>query len=309
MDPYKILGVSKTSSDTEIKAAFRKLSKKYHPDLNAGNKDAEKKFKEINNAYELIKNKEARDRLEQENAQPNYQDYAQAGRQGPFYYETQTPGSRYGNYAQGDYEDFFDTLFKGSTTRGFSGNFEDQVEFPGQDIQYSMEITFKEAVLGVEKEIILAKGKHLKVKIPAGIESGTKLRFKGHGSKGMGRSKSGDAYVEVRVKNSPTFRKEGANLVLEVPVTINEAINGAKIEVPTIEGKVLLTIPAGVNSGTKLRMKGKGYYLRSTKNKGDQIVVIKIVLPEKIDPELKTFFENWSKKHSYNPRSHLNFQE
>ncbi|MFH0977087.1 MAG: DnaJ C-terminal domain-containing protein [Spirochaetota bacterium] len=292
MDPYAILGVSKTATDDEIKKAYRNLAKKYHPDLNPNNKQAEQEFKKVSAAYELIGTKEAREKFEKGEFNEQFADSQR--RSGPFYHEFQDADRRYTHYYEGDDEDFLKSFFSGFAGKGRS------MDVPGQDHLYKMEIELKDAVLGNEQEIMLAGGQRLKVKIPAGVEDGAKLRFKGRGGAGTGKGKPGDAYVEIFIKPSKDFKLEGNDLEIEVPVTVDEAVNGLKIKIPTIDGAVMLTIPPGANTGTKLRVKGKG--MPHGKERGDQIVVLKVVLPEKIDPEFNEFIKRWSKDHPYNPR-------
>ncbi len=294
-DPYKTLGVSSTATEDEIKKAFRRLAKKYHPDLNPGNKASEQKFKEINDAYSMIGTKEAREKYDRGEADENF--YNQAGGPGRSYYRDFQDGQgRYTRVYQGDGEDLFGSIFEqfGAGRGEFS--------MPGQDHVYKMEVDIQDAVHGAEREITMPDGRRIKVKIPPGIEEGAKLRFKELGGAGYGKGKPGDAYVEISIKSSGIFKIEGRNIETEVPVTLDEAINGSKINVPTIDGNVLLTIPAGVNTGTKLRIKGKGMPGRGGKDRGDQLVSLKVMLPDSMDDRLKDFIKAWSKDHPYNPR-------
>ena len=291
-NPYEILGVSKTATDEEIKKAYRALAKTYHPDLNPNKKEAEQKFKEVSIAYKLIENKEAREKYEQGILNEEFADSSARG--GPFYSDFQNGNGRYTYQFDGNPEDILKSFFS-----GFSGG---GMDFPGQDHIYKMEIDLKDAILGAEKEIMLADGKRLKVKIPAGISDHEKLRFKNHGGQGTGKGKAGDAYVEILLKPSGIFKINDSNLEIEIPLSLDEAINGAKIKVPTIEGTVNVTVPPGVNSGARLRIKGKGIPSGKDKIRGDQIVIVKVVLPDNIDDELREFIKTWSKKNSYNPR-------
>lgn len=294
-DPYKTLGVSKDATDEEIKKAYRALAKKYHPDLNPNKKETELKFKEVSLAYKLIENKEAREKYAKGIYEEQFADTTARG--GPFYSEFQDGGGRYTYNFEGNPEDLFKSFFSGFKGGGTGG-----MDVPGQDHLYKMEIDLKDAVTGIEQEIVLSNGKRLKVKIPAGISSNEKLRFKNQGEPGIGKGKTGDAYVEILIRPSDVFKISGNNLEIELPLTLDEAVNGAKIKVPTIEGSVNVTIPPGVNAGTRLRIKGKGMPLGKGQGRGDQIVIVHIVLPEKIDNEFRDFIKSWSGTHSYNPR-------
>lgn len=291
-DPYKILDVPKTATDEEIKKAYRTLAKKYHPDLNPNKKEAELKFKEISVAYKLIENKEAREKYEKGIYDEQFADSAARG--GPFYSDFQNSGGRYTYQFDGNPEDILKSFFSGLRSGG--------MDIPGQDHLYKMEIDLKDAILGAEKEIILTEGKKIKVKIPAGISSNEKLRFKNQGGPGTGKGKPGDAYIEILIKPSDTFKINGSNLEIEVPLSLNEAVNGAMINIKTIEGMVKVSIPPGVNSGSRLRIKGRGMPAGKDKTRGDQIVIIKVMLPDRIDDEFREYIKNWSIKHSYDPR-------
>jgi DnaJ-class molecular chaperone len=293
MDPYEILGVSKTASDDDIKRAYRNLAKKYHPDLNPNNKEAEQKFKKISVAYSLIETKEAREKFEK--GQFDEQAADARFRSGPFYRESQENGGRYTNYYEGDNEDILNAFFSKFT--GKNG----QTDLPGQDHLYKMDIDLKDAVLGAEREILL-EGTKLKVKIPAGIAEGTKLKFKEQGGHGIGKGKRGDAYVEISFKSSDNFKKNGSDVEIEIPINIDEAVNGSKIEAPAIDGLVFITIPPGSNTGTKLRLKGKGLPHQHGNGRGDQIIILKVMLPPKTDSDFNAFIKRWSADHSYNPR-------
>lgn len=296
-DPYQTLGVSKTATQDEIKKSYRKLAKKYHPDLNPGNKEAEKKFKEVSHAFDQVGTEEARAKFDNgetnEQQQKQYEEFMRR-RGNQSYYDTQHEGGRY-SYSFGEDvggADFFENLFGGARHRN--------VNFPGEDINYKMEVDFKEAARGSEKVITLANGKNLKVKIPPGIDSGKKLRFKGMGEPGIGQGAAGDAYVEITVKPLEGFSRKGKDILSELPISFLDAITGAEIEVPTIDGNILMKIPAGVSTGTKLRIKNKG--AGPEDNRGSQLVELKIVMPKNIDPALKEAAMNLKDQFNYNPR-------
>jgi DnaJ-class molecular chaperone len=297
-NPYDTLGVKANASQDEIKNAYRSLAKKLHPDLNPGNKTAEKKFKEVNAAYEAVGTADERakyDRGESEaQAQAEAQAranarYGQGGTRGgrtqgnPFYYETQGgEGAGTGRYSQ---------FFNGMDDDVFG-------QAMNRDETYQMSIDLKDAVLGTEKEITLPSGTKLRVKIPAGIDTGKKLRFSGMGTA------SADVYIEIKVIPSPVFTRDGNHLEIEIPISAAESIMGAEIKVPTLDGFVSMKVPPSVSSGQKLRIAGKG-----VPGKGDQLVKIKIVNPDPksalFDEELKNAISEWSKRHPFNPRPNL----
>lgn len=299
-DPYQSLGLNKQASQEDIKKSFRKLAKKYHPDLNPGNKEAEIKFKEVSHAFDLIGTPEARAKFDRgetdEQQQKQYEEFMNRKKGKPSYYDTQHDGGRY-SYSFGEDiggADFFENLFGGAGRRKGS------MDFPGEDITYKMEVDFKEAALGGEKVITLPDGKKLQVKIPAGIDSGKKLRFKNMGQPGFGKGPAGDAFIEINVRPLPGFTRSGDDIETELPVSFLDAITGAEVEVPTLDGSVMMKIPPGVSTGSKLRIKGKGAGAEG--KRGNQIVVLKIVMPKQVDPALKIAVENLKHQFNYDPR-------
>lgn len=303
-DPYEVLGVSKSASLEEIKKSYRKIAKKFHPDLNPGNKEAEKKFKAASHAFDQIGTAEARAKYDRgetdEQKQHQYDEYMKNQGQRQSFHRSQQNGGRY-SYSFGEDlggEDFFENLF-GRARGGSQGH---GVNLPGEDLTYKMDVEFREAALGGEKTITLPTGKSFQVKIPAGIESGKKLRFKGLGQPGFNQGPPGDAYIEIHVKDLDGFKRKGKDIEVEVPISFIEAITGGEIKVPTLEGEVMLSIPAGVSTGSKLRVKGKGAGQGDTR--GNQIVVLKVVTPKEVNPELKAAIENLKTQFDYNPRMH-----
>ena len=301
MSPYETLGVSATAKQDEIKSAYRNLAKKYHPDLNPGNKEAEKKFKQINTAYEQVGTPEARAKYDRGESESESQEGFKRGRQGPFYHQTQESGGRYSAPFGGMDQDFFESIFgrMGGAGGGRSG------DMPGEDVVYQMDVSFEDAARGAEREITLPNGKRLRVRIPAGVESGTRLRFAGQGESGAGKGQSGDAYVQLQVKSSPLFRRVGKDIELELPISVSEAILGTEVKVPSLEGSLLLKVPPGVSSGQRLRVSGMGVPDLKDGKKGDQYVILKIVLPQAFDPEFKREVEAWSRRQPFDPRANL----
>lgn len=305
-DPYLILGVNKTSSLGEIKEAYKKLARKYHPDLNPGKKESEEKFKEVSHAFDLIGTAEAKSKFDSgetdEQKQQQYEEFMKnRGRhRGPTYKETQDKGGRYSyEYASGMDDDIFASFFRKSQSQNSGNGF----NYPGEDELYLLEIDFKESAVGVQKTLTLPNGKKLQVQIPGGITSGQKLKFKGQGKPGIGTGISGDLYIQVNVKPSEKFKREGKDIVSEVLISFFEAINGGVVEVDTVDGKVMLTIPAGVTTGTKVRIKGKGAGKQN--ERGHHLAVIKVVMPKDPPPELKSSIALLEKQFNYNPRIHI----
>lgn len=302
-DPYSILNVPKTADQDEIKKAFRNLAKKLHPDLNPGNKEAEKKFKDVSHAFDLIGTPEARKKFDQgetsEHEKANYEEFFKQ-RRGPFYSQTQSGpgGGRYSYSFQDDLgdEDLFETIFgKRRSGKTRSGG------FPGEDQLFQVEVDFTEAALGAEKLITLPNGKNLQVKIPAGIEEGKRLRFKGQGSPGQGGANAGDLYLEIKIRPKEGFKRIGQDIETEVAISFFEAILGGDIPVNTLDGKVMLKIPPGSSSGMKLRVKGKG--AGEAGKRGNLLVQLKILVPKSPSKELTESIQKIFKECSYDPRT------
>lgn len=293
-DPYQTLGVAKDASQEVIKNAYRSLAKKHHPDLNPGKKESEAKFKDVAAAYELIGTPEARAKFDRGESEPA--GASTGGR--PFYYQSQDQDDpRYSTfYGGGMNEDFFENLF-----RGRGGARANRNDIPGEDQLYQMEVDFRDAALGAQREITLPGNKKLQIKIPAGVESGTKLRFRGQGGPGRGAGAPGDAYVELNVRPLAGFTRVGKDIEVELPISFYEALTGAEIKTNTIDGSVSLKIPPGVSTGNRLRIRGRGIGSPSGE-RGDQIVVLKVVMPKNPSAEWQTAAREWKEKFSYNPR-------
>ncbi|GIX16900.1 MAG: molecular chaperone DnaJ [Rhodothalassiaceae bacterium] len=298
---YDILGVPKTASQEEIAKAYREKAKKLHPDLHPGDKKAEEEFKDVSRAYEILKDPEKR-------AKYDRGEIDEQGQERPaFRYRDFAGGPGHDRYAGGaafedlfDIEDLFGDFF--SARRGTRGA-RMRMARRGADVRYRMPVDFVTAARGGSRRLTLADGSTIDLTIPPGVETGHVLRLKGRGEPGIDGGPPGDALIELVVAPHPFFRREGRDVVLELPITIDEAVLGAKVEVPTLDGRVKVTVPAGSSSGRTLRLKGKG--IRTRTGTGDQLVRLKIVLPERIDPELKTFMEEWRKRHAYDPRAKM----
>lgn len=306
-DPYSVLGVAKTAKQEDITKAYRKLAKKLHPDLNPGDKAAEEKFKQITAAYDIIGDEEKRGRYDrgeidasgQERPQQRYYREYAGGEEGARYRSTA------GYEDIGAFSDLFGDLFgERGGMRGAAGG--RRFSMRGQDAQYRLDVGFLDAVNGTKTRITLPDGGTLDVTIPPGVTDGQVLRLKGKGNPGMGEGEPGDALIEIAVRPHPVFKREGDDIVVEVPITFDEAVLGGKVEVPTVTGRVSVTVPPGANNGQTLRLKGRGVK-RGTKA-GDQLVKLSVVMPERIDDELKSFAEKWRESHRYDPRGKLKEQ-
>jgi len=353
-DYYEVLGVSKEASDEEIKKAFRKLAKKYHPDLNPGDKEAEIKFKEINEAYEVLSDPNKRAKYDQfGHAAFDPNEYAGSGRTGGF---------GFGDINFGDIGDIFENFFFGGSRSSSRRNGPQK----GADLKYSMEISFEEAAFGVEKEITVnkfvtcstcggsgskpgtspeicrhcngtgqvqykqsspfgqfvnirtcdvchgegkiitnpcttcgGKGKvrkkvKINIKVPAGIDDGQTISLRGEGDPGTRGGPPGDLYISINVRPHPIFKRNGYDVICEMPITFVQAALGAELEVPTLDGKVKYTIPEGTQTGSVFRLKGKGIpYIRGS-GRGDQYVKVNIDVPKKLNEKQKEILRQFA---------------
>lgn len=303
-DYYKILGVETDAETSEIKTAYRKLARKYHPDLNPG-EEAEARFKEVAEAWEVLKDSERR------------AEYDELRRYGGRKQDFQPPpGWQPGQGAgaeqfSGDFSEFFNSIFGGGFRRGASG-WSGGVDLGGQDVEIEMPVFLEETITDIRKPVeyeipVVAEGqlrhqrKSLKVTIPAGVADGERIRVKGQGAPGSGRGGPGDLYLHIRLVPHPVFDVEGHNLLLTVPVAPWEAALGARVVVPTLEGRINLTIAAGSQSGQKLRVRGKG--LAGKAGRGDLYAVLKVVMPPDASEQTKKLWEQLAEKAAFDPRA------
>jgi DnaJ-class molecular chaperone len=324
-NPYEVLGVQPQTSADEIKKAFRKQAKRLHPDANKNDPKAAVKFAELNAAYEIVGDEDKRkafDRGEIDaEGKPRFQGFEgfgarpRGGRGREAHFETFSFGpegvSRSGGPGGGfgAFEDILSSVFGGRRNGArvdFGTEFtpDDFGSSPaGRDVAAEATITLTEAALGTKKRVRLPTGKDVEVKIPAGLSDGQQIRLKGQGLAGLPGGTAGDALITVRLAPHPHFKLEGANLRVEVPITLYEAVLGGKVRVPTLDGAVELAIPAGTNTGRTFRLKGKG--IKAKSGTGDLLATARIVLPDHPDPELEALMRAWQQDKPYNPRRNL----
>ena len=334
-DYYEILGVPRTASADDIKKAHRKLVRKYHPDVNKNNKEAEERFKEAQEAYDV---------LSEPGKRRNYDQFghagvgaggapgaggdaweafrrAQQGRGGAGgargYSWQPGPGVSVEDLeGMGDFGDIFEQLFGarggaaaggGGGARGARGPRMRPTPPRGSDVEHPVTLTFAQAARGTNLPLQINRDGRLEtidIKIPAGVKEGSRVRIKGKGQESPG-GEPGDLYIVTQVHPHPYFRREGLDILLDVPISLYEALNGTKLEVPTLEGPVTLTIPPGTSSHSKLRIKGRG--IERGSEKGDQYVVIKVVVPKNLDDEDKAMLKKQEQKHPLNPRADIHW--
>jgi DnaJ-class molecular chaperone len=303
-DPYEILGLDRTADEAAIKAAYRKLAKRHHPDLHPGDKKAADRFSELNNANDLLSDPERRARFDRGELDAEGHELPPRGQ---FYRDFRGgPGGGFGGgpgaerYAgtQGDSAGFTEDDIAAFFARHFNARGEGaNMHVPGADLQYALTLGFLEAANGTSRRVLLPDGRALDVKIPAGIDDGHTMRLKGQGRPGLGGGPPGDALIEVTVAPHPFFHRSGDDVIVDLPVTLKEAVLGASVSVPTIKGHVKLTIPPGSGDGTRLRLRGRGI------REGHQYVELKVAVPPGQEPALAEFLRDWTPSHPFNPRA------
>jgi DnaJ-class molecular chaperone len=303
-DLYSQLGIQRGASEAEIKKAYRKLAKELHPDRNKDNPKATERFGKVTQAYDILTDKDKRARYdrgeidEQGNPKAPF-GFGGGGRPGGagggFYQRSGGPTEfDFGSGETADLSDLFEGLF---------GNFGRRSAPPprGQDVAYRLPVAFEDAATLKDQRVTLSSGKTVDIKLPKGVEDGTKIRLAGQGIAGPGGN--GDAIVTIEIKPHRFYRRDGNDIRLDLPVSLDEAVLGAKVKVPTVDGQVMLSVPKGASSGKVLRLKGRGF-TRKDGSRGDQLVTLMIQIPEG-DGELSRFVEGWSRKGGGNPRAAL----
>jgi curved DNA-binding protein len=301
-DYYKVLGVDRNASEKEIKRAYRRLAREYHPDVNPGDESAEERFKEINEAHEVLSDPEKRAKYDQLGA--NYQRWQHAGRDPSSFDWSQWVGGTPGGVrfqwkgdigdlfggSGGSFSDFFQAIFGGlgggAAPQGGRGRIR-----RGQDLQVDVEIGLEEAFGGTTR-LLESDGRRIRVKIPPGARTGSKIRVKGRGSPAYGGGQAGDLYLNVSVRPHPAFRREGDDLRCEVDVDLYTAVLGGETHLRTLNGEVALKIPAGTSGGKVFRLQGKGMpKAGSPKQHGDLLATVRLKVPEKLDKRQRELFE------------------
>ena len=296
-DYYQTLNVKRDASEKEIKQAYRRLARQYHPDVNPGDAAAEQKFKEISEAYEVLSNTENRAKYDRFGHQAF--DMGDSGFGGFHTGNLRDIFGSGGGFAEG-FGAIFDDLFTGGGRAG-------PMPQRGQDVEQTLEIPFEDAVRGTTTRVKLTHRdgsvERRQVKIPPGVDTGTKIRIAGKGGAGTAGGPAGDLYVVMRVKPHAYFERRGSDIECEVPVTLAEAMLGAKIKVPTIDGPTAMTLPPGTQNGRRFRLRGKGAPNRQGNERGNQVVRVQVVLPETLDDRSRELLEEFSARNPMQPRA------
>ncbi|MNE19152.1 Curved DNA-binding protein [compost metagenome] len=299
IDYYKVLDVTKSATEADIKKAYRKLARKYHPDLNPNDKEAEKKFKEINEANEVLSNPENRkkydkygkdwkhaDEFEKAGYDPNQQQSRQQG--GYQYSEGDFSGFGGGDFSGSDFSDFFNSMYGGGKSRS-------QAKYRGQDFNAELELDLK-AAYTTHKQNLTVNGKNIRITIPAGVENGQIIKIPNHGGPGVNGGPNGDLYITFIISNNSDFKREGNNLYADAPIDLYTAILGGETYINTFDGKVKIKVSPETQPGTKVKLKGKGFPVYKKENQfGDLYITYTIKLPTKLSDREKELFEELAK--------------
>lgn len=305
-DYYSVLGVQRNAVEKDIKQAYRRLARKYHPDVNPGDAAAEQRFKEISEAYSVLSNPESRKKYDRF----GHQAFASG-------FDSHFAGGDAGGFNPGNFKDFF--AGRGGFGEGLGSMFEEffgagrqrsgHAPMSGQDLEKTIEIGFEEAVRGTTTQVQVTRRdgnvERLQVKIPPGVDTGSKVRVSGKGEAGAYGGQGGDLYIVIRVRPHAYFTRQGSDTLCDVPITLAEAMLGAKIDVPTIDGKTAMTLPAGTQNGRRFRLRGKGSPALHGGERGDHYVTVHVVLPEKLDARSRELVEEFAARNPLQPRTQL----
>ncbi|MEN2412856.1 J domain-containing protein [Flavobacterium mesophilum] len=296
IDYYKVLDVTKSATEAEIKKAYRKLARKYHPDLNPNDKEAEKKFKEINEANEVLSNPENRKKYDKYGKDWKHADeFEKAGydpNQQQQHYSRQQSGQDFsgfgGDFSGSDFSDFFNSMYG-------SGRSRSQSKYRGQDFNAELQLDLASAYT-THKQNLSVNGKNIRITIPAGVENGQIIKIPGHGSPGANGGPNGDLYITFQISNNSDFKRDGNNLYSNVDLDLYTAILGGEISIKTFDGKVKIKVPAETQTGTKVKLKGKGFPIYKKENQfGDLYVTYNLKIPTKLSEKEKELFAELAK--------------
>ena len=290
IDYYNILGIAKTATEKEIKKAYRKLARKYHPDLNPNNKEAEKKFKEVNEANEVLSHSENRKKYDAYGKDWQHAEaFEQTKQQQHSQRSTQQQYS--GGFSDSDFSDFFESMFGGASSRQSHAN----VKFRGQDFNAELHLNLKD-VYATHKRTLTINNKNIRITIPAGVENGQVIKIKGHGGKGINNGPNGDLYIRFSITNNTTFKRDKSNLYTNINLDLYKALLGGNVTVNTFDGKVKLYVKPETQNETKVKLKGKGFPVYKKENQfGDLYITYTIKMPTKLTNKEKELITELAK--------------
>jgi len=291
IDYYKILGLQKNATENEIKKAYRKLARKYHPDLNPNNKEAEKKFKAVNEANEVLSHKENRKKYDKYGKDWEHAEHFEKAQKQQQQYQRSSQQKAYSDFSGSDYSDFFESMFGGGSSRRSSGS----VKFRGQDYNAELQLDLRD-VYKTHKRTLTVNGKNIRLTIPAGVKNGQIIKIKGHGGEGINGGPRGDLHIKFVIKNNTKFKLDNHNLHLTVDLDLYKAVLGGEVTVDTFDGKVKLKIKPETQNGTKVKLKGKGFPIYKKEGSfGDLYITYQIKIPTNLTKREKELFKELSK--------------
>lgn len=296
IDYYDILGLEKNASEKDIKKAYRKLARKYHPDVNPNDAEAEHKFKQVNEANEVLGNPENRKKYDQYGKDWQHADDIEKARQQQQYQQSRAGGFEGFGGSTGDYSEFFESMFGGGRRSG--GGFGQHVQFKGQDLNATLQINLTDAYTS-QKQTLTVNGKNIRLTIPAGVEDGQTIKIKGHGGAGVGGGPKGDLFITFKIHNNTQFKRVKSDLYNTVELPLYTAVLGGEITVDTFDGKAKLKIKPGTQNNTKIKLKGKGFTkYKKDGSYGDLIITYTIAIPSQLSAKEKELFHELSKLQS-----------